>query len=187
MAEILRRLRLLVSPRPPEPMASAAMSGRPAAFVRRLARLLAGGLCWGVMMALSALFSLYVGNGLRTEHAVALTLLYFIGGLLAWAPALAAAGFCAPRRRPTETRFAAYFLALAIGTLSVTAFLFALDYRDFYARWHAPFGSAVWMFQFAFTSASAGYQFAILGSRLFLPLGLPFLLATSLYLARRPH
>jgi hypothetical protein len=60
-----------------------------------------------------------------------------------------------------------------------------MDYRSFYSRWHAPFGSVIWMFQFVFTGASAVYQFAVLGSRLFMPLGLLFLVATSLYLAKR--
>ena len=69
--------------------------------------------------------------------------------------------------------------------MAMTAFLFALDYRVFYARWHAPTGSLIWMFQFAFTSASAVYQFGVLGSRLFLPLGLIWLPGASLYLARR--
>ena len=49
----------------------------------------------------------------------------------------------------------------------MTAFLFAMDYRLFYSRWHAPFGTIVWAFQFVFTSASAVYQFAVLGMRLF--------------------
>ena len=46
-----------------------------------------------------------------------------------------------------------------------------MDYRLFYARWHAPFGTRTWVYQFTFTSASAVYQFIVMGIRLYLPLG----------------
>jgi hypothetical protein len=136
------------------------------------------------MMAFSALLALCFRNGLQTDHIAALAVVYFFGGALAW-PFMVPLARILAFRRPVETRFAAFFLALSIGTMAMTAFLFAMDYRIFYSRWHAPFGSIVWMFQFAFTGASAVYQFAVLGSRLFLPFGLIFLIAASLYLARR--
>nr|WP_244598711.1 hypothetical protein [Rhizobium tubonense] len=136
------------------------------------------------MMAFSASLAIYCRNGLQTDSALDLVVLYFLGGLLAWPCSISVARFSA-YSKPTETRFAAFVLWLSLGTMAMTAFLFAMDYRIFYSRWHAPFGSLVWMFQFAFTGASAVYQFAVLGSRLFMPLGLPFLLVTSLYLARR--
>jgi len=135
-------------------------------------------------MALSAAFAVYRHNGLHTDRLSALLFVYFLGGALAWPLALKAAGICG-RGKPIETRFAACLLCLAIATMAMTAFLFALDYRIFYARWHAPFGSIIWMFQFAFTGASAVYQFGVLGSRLFLPLGFIWLPVASLYLARR--
>lgn len=158
--------------------------GRMAAARPPISLLVGGALCWGAMMAISALLALYLRNGLHTGSVVPLLMLYFLGGMLAWPVLLPLARLCA-HRRAVETRFAAYFVVLSIGTMAATAFLFALDYRIFYARWHAPFGSIVWMFQFAFTSASAVYQFAVLGSRLFLPLGLLFLVITSIHLARR--
>jgi hypothetical protein len=135
-------------------------------------------------MALSAGLALYRRNGLETDRLDALLLVYFLGGVFAWPVALKAAFRCGSGK-PVETRFAACFLCLSIVTMGMTAFLFALDYRIFYSRWHNPFGSIIWMFQFAFTGASAVYQFGVLGSRLFLPLGLVFLPLASLYLARR--
>lgn len=144
----------------------------------------AGALAWGLLMALSAAFALYRRNGLQTDRLEALLFVFFLGGALAWPIALTAARLCG-RGRPVETRFAACLLCLSIATMAMTAFLFALDYRVFYSRWHAPPGSLIWMFQFVFTGASAVYQFGILGSRLFLPLGLLWLPAASLYLARR--
>lgn len=76
------------------------------------------------------------------------------------------------------------FLCLAAGTIGTTAFLFALDYRTFYAQWHAMTGTRTWLFQFAFTSLAAFYQFLVLGVRLYLPLGAVALVATGLLLAR---
>ncbi|TXH85295.1 MAG: hypothetical protein E6Q77_00785 [Rhizobium sp.] len=140
--------------------------------------------CWGAAMTASAIAALYLRNGLLTSHLTALTLVYFFGGALSW-PILVPLTRRFVRRRPTSARFAAFFLALSIGTSAMTAFLFAMDYRWFYARWHAPFGSLIWTFQFLFTGASAVYQFAVLGLTLFLPFGLLCLLAVSAYLARQ--
>jgi hypothetical protein len=158
-------------------------SPRLAAANPPLTLMVLGALAWGSMMALSAALAIYVRNGFETDSALQLVILYFLGGLLAWPGAISLARFCG-YGSPIETRFAAHLLWLSIGTMAMTAFLFALDYRIFYSRWHAPFGSIIWMFQFAFTGASAVYQFAVLGSRLFMPLGLLFLVATSSYLAR---
>jgi hypothetical protein len=59
-----------------------------------------------------------------------------------------------------------------------------MDYRLFYAQWHRPFGTRIWAYQFIFTSAGAVYQFLVMGLRLYLPVGLPILAGTSLWLAR---
>jgi hypothetical protein len=148
------------------------------------ADLFGGALFWGLQMLVSALISLYMRNGLQTSHLLDLAILYFAGGLLAWPFLLPSARFFA-HGRPVETRFAAFFLALTTGTILMTAFLFAMDYRIFYSQWHAPFMSRIWMFQFVFTGASAVYQFCVLGLGLFLPAGLVCLVATSLCLAKR--
>ncbi|WP_244575200.1 hypothetical protein [Rhizobium sp. 11515TR] len=141
-------------------------------------------ICWGAAMAASAIAALYLRNGLLTSHLGALTLVYFFGGALSWLILMPLTQRFA-RQRPTSARFAAFFLALSIGTVAMTAFLFAMDYRWFYSRWHAPFGSLTWIFQLLFTGASAVYQFAVLGLTLFLPFGLLCLTAVSAYLARR--
>ncbi|CAN7296591.1 hypothetical protein LJR251_001477 [Rhizobium rhizogenes] len=165
------------------PASAVVASGRLRAVVPSYRHLLIGALCWGSAMASSALVALYLRNGLLTSHLPALTAVYFLGGTLTWPFMLPLARLLA-RGRALEARFAAFFLTLSLGTVTMTAFLFAMDYRWFYARWHAPFGTLVWTFQFAFTSASAVYQFAVLGLGLFLPFGLLCLAAASLYLAR---
>jgi hypothetical protein len=146
--------------------------------------LFAGAVAWGGQMLACAILGLYLRNRLETAHLVDLALLYFGGGLLSW-PFMLPLGRFIAHRRPMEARFAAFFVTLAAGTVLMTAFLFAMDYRIFYSRWHAPFGSEIWIFQFLFTGASAVYQFMVLGLRLFLPAGLVCLLATSFLLAKR--
>lgn len=168
------------------PASIAVASGRLKTVAPSYRRRLLEALAWGGLMALSALVSLYLRNRLLTSHLPALIIVYFLGGAFAWPLALPLARRLARGHGP-EARFAAFFLALSLGTVAMTAFVFAMDYRWFYARWHAPFATLIWAFQFAFTSASAVYQFAILGLGLFLPLGLVGLTAVSLYLARRAN
>ncbi|MBB3912905.1 hypothetical protein [Rhizobium fabae] len=146
--------------------------------------LFAGALLWGMQMLAAAMLGLYLRNGLQTSRLGEVAALYFLGGLLSWPFALPVARFLA-YNRPPEARFAAFFVTLTAATILMTAFLFAMEYRIFYSRWHAPFGSVVWVFQFVFTSVSAVYQFLVIGLRLFLPLGLVCLVASSYHLAKR--
>ncbi|GAC1041009.1 hypothetical protein thsrh120_10130 [Rhizobium sp. No.120] len=159
-------------------------TGRTRTVASHCLEIFAGAIGWGAAMVVSVLAALYLRNGLLTNHFSALTFIYFFGAALSW-PALIPLIRRFTRRRPTGARFAAFFLALSIGTVAMTAFLFAMDYRWFYSRWHAPFGSLIWIFQFLFTSASAVYQFAVLGLTLFLPFGLLCLIVVSAYLARQ--
>ncbi|MCL6708359.1 hypothetical protein M8R20_15265 [Pseudomonas sp. R2.Fl] len=145
---------------------------------------LGGALLWGAAMAVSAWLGFALLQNIPVTHDDELMSLYFGGGAFAWLVALPLVRFLS-RDRPAETRFAAALLMLGAGTIAMTAFLFAMQYRLFYAQWHAPFGSRIWMFQFVFTSAGAVYQFAVLGIRPLLPLGGPVLVLTSLLLARR--
>lgn len=144
---------------------------------------LLGGLAWGLAMAVSILLSLAMEQRLGQSGLVLLVALYFAGGFLAWIAALPLARFVS-LGRPLETRFAVALLLLTLGSAASTAFLFALQYRMFYAQWHQPFGTTIWLFQFVFTSASAVYQFAVLGLRLLMPFGFLLLLLASIILTR---
>ncbi|NVP55793.1 hypothetical protein [Mycoplana rhizolycopersici] len=149
----------------------------------RITRLVAGALAWGALMALSASISLYFRNGFETLHLAELVTLFFLGGALAWPFVVLAAGLVA-RNAAVETRFAACFVLLALGTIGVTALLFAMDYRVFYSEWHEPILSRIGVKQLFGTTVSASYQFAVLGMRLYLPVGLPILAGASLWLAK---
>lgn len=149
-----------------------------------LTETLAGALVWGTAMALSALAALYLRNRLETFNLSPIITIYFAGGALAWPLALFLARLIASGRT-AEARFATAFLALTLCTVCVTALLFAMQYRIFYAQWHSSFGTLTWLFQFAFTTVGAFYQFAVMGLGLFLPFGLTALLAMALWLVRR--
>lgn len=149
-----------------------------------IAEVLLGAPGWGGLIAFSVNFSAYGLHRLPAPHWTMVLGLYFFGAALGWIAALPLIRF-ASHARPPETRFAAAFLFLGTGTAALTALLFALQYRQFYAQWHEPFGTRIWFFQFVFTSASAVYQFAVLGIRHYLPFALILLIAASVLHAHR--
>ncbi|WP_051558742.1 hypothetical protein [Allorhizobium undicola] len=139
---------------------------------------------WAIAMALSSFVTLAHLGRLGDGVLPGIVTLYAVGGLLGWLlamPLIHLASLLLPR----DSHFAAALLSLLLMTALATATLFVLQYRLFYAQWHGPFGTRLWLYQFTFTSASAFYQFAVLGSRYFLPCG-PFMaIMASLFLARR--
>lgn len=139
-------------------------------------------------MALSA-FGFLALHGRIDGHLSAILLLYAAGGTLAFPFAVLIADAVIDWRgaRRPETHFAALFLCLTLATIAATAFLFAMQYRLFFERWHGAPWSYGWTLRFIFTSASAVYQFIAMGVRLYLPLGLPMLIGMSLWLATRPR
>lgn len=173
-----------MTPFPPGPRAASGFRARLAVSRPPLGEWLIGAVLWGFLIALSVTFSAYGLHRLPASHKTIVLGLYFTGAALGWIAALPLIRF-ASHSRTQETRFAAAFLFLAGGTAAFTALLFALQYRHFYAQWHEPFGTRIWLFQFAFTSASAVYQFAVLGIRHYLPFGLILLIGASILHARR--
>lgn len=171
----------------PASVASArlAQATRPGSRPRTRAafRLLAGSVAWSLAIGASCALSL-ASRGWRNEGAqVAVVLLFWVGALLSYAPAVLVADRFGRRR--AEARFAATMVLLAGATIGATAFLFGLWYRLYYAHWHEPVLTVGWIFQFAFTMAGACYHFLVLGLRMYLPLGLPALLAVSIVRAGR--
>lgn len=142
-----------------------------------------GAVGWGAAMALSAQAALWLSKAAMTHHYWTLTALLFVGGALAWPLSLSSFRFIS-HGRAREAAFAAAFLCLTVFTIGVTAVIFAFIYRTFYAQWHGEPFTKLWIFQLAFTAAAALYQFAVLGLRLYLPLGFVFLFTVSVMLAR---
>lgn len=155
----------------------------PRSILPPLPVLLGGAVLWGLLMAACAFLSLVLEDRWQSFHLQRLLSIYFAGGLLAWPASLPLARLLARHCR-LETRFAAHFALLSVGTIGMTILVFALDYRQFYAQWHQPFGTRIWLLQLLFTSAGATYQFLVMGLRLYLPVGLPVLAGVSLWLAK---
>ena len=161
----------------------AVLRERPAAPLPSLPLFLGGAAGWGLLMAACALLSLWAQGRSQSFHLEKILAVYCIGGFCAWLCALPVARVFT-RHRSVETRFAAHFVLLSLGTVALTAFVFAMDYRLFYAQWHQPFGTRIWLLQFVFTAAGAAYQFLVMGLGLYLPAGLPVLAGASLWLAK---
>jgi hypothetical protein len=84
----------------------------------------------------------------------------------------------AARWRPGP-RFALAFLGLSLLTIGMTATIFALHFRAYFAEWHDDELSVRLAFETGFTLAAAVYQFLVLGLRLYLPIGVIALLGAS--------
>ena len=147
---------------------------------------LIGAVGWALVMAVSAFLRLFCQRWQTPEKYVEVALLFGLGGALAFPAGLLAARLAACGRS-RQAAFAAAFLGLALATFGFTAIAFALDYRQYYATWHAEAFSLRWAFEFFFTSVGAFVQFAVLGSRLFFPLGFVALFVAALWFARSPR
>lgn len=147
---------------------------------------LIGALLWGALMGASALTNLLWDAWETTGQIRFVSMIYVAGGLLAFPLGLFIAKFIAIGRSG-ETAFAAAFLGFAFATVAMTTMVYAIQYRTYYAEWHGPTFSILWFFQLVFTAVVSSYQFAVLGLRLFFPLGFAALFAASLWFARLPR
>lgn len=135
-------------------------------------------------MAASAILNLLLEAWATPAKIRTLAVLFAMGAALAFAPALFAARLLA-LGRGGEVGFAAGFTCLLASTIGFTGILFGLQYRLYYAHWHEPLTTHLGLIEFAFTIAAAGYQFLVLGVRLYFPLGFAALLLASLWFARQ--
>ena len=87
-------------------------------------------------MGASALVSLCSTIGRRRKRSASSSLLFAIGGALAFPVGLFAARLVSLDRH-WEVAFAAAFVCLLAATIAFTGGLFALQYRSYYAEWHA--------------------------------------------------
>lgn len=115
---------------------------------------------WGAIMMISALIGIWLRNGLIVANPFAIASVFFYGGALAFAPA-----FWLSRlvfgRHGRILRFVGGAFIIALATHTAASAIFALQYRVFYAHWHANFPSIVWFFQLGFTSAGAVFTFTV--------------------------
>jgi hypothetical protein len=149
-----------------------------------------GSAIWGVLMAISAVASIWTHNGLLIASPLAVIGVYFYGGSLGFAPGLMLAALLFGQAK-SVTRFIGGTLAILLATHTATAGVFALQYRVFYSHWHAAFPNIIWFFQFAFTSAGAIYQYSVDSIYYYWPFSLLCFLGFGLWFARtsghKPH
>ncbi len=143
-----------------------------------------GALVWGAAMGASAFLNLTLDDWETSDRVRLVVLLYALGGALAFPVGLTFAKLVS-RGRHWETALAAAFVCLLGATLAFTGGLFALQYRSYYAEWHAPALTRTWAFEFTFTMLTALYQFVVLGIRLYFPLGFAALIAASIWFVRQ--
>lgn len=145
---------------------------------------LAGSLLWGAAMGASALASLLFVHWETLALVRSVVVLFAVGGALAFPLACTIARMVS-RGRNRQTAFAAALVSFTTVTIGLTALIYALQYRRYYAEWHADPFTVTWTLQFVFTGLVALYQFAVLGIRLYIPLGMAALFAAALWFARR--
>ncbi|MGE6743142.1 hypothetical protein ACQKGC_22995 [Allorhizobium pseudoryzae] len=145
---------------------------------------LAGAIAWSFATSLIAAVHLAESGRFDSFHLSTILAIFAAGGSLSWLLSVLCLAVLRPAlQRSRIALVSVAFLGLGLATITVTAGLFALDYRAFYARWHADAFSRDWFLQQAFTTASALYQFLVIGLRLYLPYGpLALVGATALLL-----
>lgn len=150
-----------------------------------IVRILVSSLAWAAVVTGSAAISLFLGRDWVAQgRSIELLAIIFTGGLLGYMMSRLLLTWLPERWQPTR-RFASAFILIGAATIGITAFIFALQFRAYFAQWHDDEWSRRYMFETVFTILSAMYQFLVLGLRLYMPLGLIGLLAVSYGYAKR--
>lgn len=147
---------------------------------------LAGAALWAAIMAASATHGIWLRTWQTPYKVQAVALLFAAGGAVGFPVGLFLARFFGTGRR-REAAFAAALIGFSAATVAATALTYALVYRSYYAAWHAEPLSITWVFQLIFTTIGATGQFAVLGLRLYFPIGFAAMLAAALWFARKPR
>lgn len=150
-----------------------------------LMHLIAESVVWGAMMAGAAVFSLISEQGRAADLRV-LTILtvFFVGGVIGYGFAYPATHLFA-KRLPARLVLPFAVVMLAGFTLAATAGILALDYRAYYAEWHEVAFSRDWFSQQFYTALSSTYQYLVIGTRFYWPLGPLFLLLAGWWVSKR--
>lgn len=154
-------------------------------MLTRFLRVVATALAWAVLMGFSALVGLLFERGRSLDpQVIEIVAIYGAGGLIGYLFAHVPLMWLVRRRAfPWNLLIAA--CALTLFTLGATAGVLAVEYRDYYAQWHGHPLSVVWFYQQFYTALGSTYQYAVIGTRLYWPLGPVFLVAMSWWLTRR--
>ncbi|MGL4490190.1 MAG: hypothetical protein ACRCU5_12185 [Rhizobiaceae bacterium] len=133
---------------------------------------------WALAMMASAIINLYMLDRVAEPKSQLLVIFFGLGALIAF-PVIAIVMRRVPMRWTAGQRFALAFIGLSLMTIGITAFIFALHFRAYFAQWHDHELTVRLAFQTVFTILSAIYQFLVLGLRLYIPIGLIALMGAS--------
>jgi hypothetical protein len=147
---------------------------------------LLGSTLFGALMALVAAIDLNDRNQFLMPQWPAVLVMFFLGGALGFAPALWLSRLLFGARQAIARSMGATVI-IALATHLALAALFALEYRFFYAQWHAPAFTLIWGFQFAFTTLSAAYQFSVISFSIYGLPGATIFLGFGLWFGRSSH
>jgi hypothetical protein len=145
-----------------------------------------GSAAWGALMAIAAIIGIWWRDGMIVISRFAVISLFFYGPAVGFAPGLWLSELLCGKSGRTARLFVGT-IVLTLSTHTATAAIFALQYRMFYAHWHAHFPSVVWGFQFAFTTASALYQFTVDSLYIYFPAAPLLFIALGVWFSRRAH
>lgn len=134
-------------------------------------------------MAASAIFARWIYEQTAPASLQSIAILFAAGGFAAFVPALVVARLI-PSHRP-ESAFAIAFIAFVAATIFFTGLVFGLFYRLDLVEDHSDPFTWQWLVGWAFRIAASIYQFAVLGLRLYFPIGLIALFAVSFWHAKR--
>lgn len=171
---------------PPLPVPAAGWRRRLGDAVPDATTVLLGSTLWGVLFGTACVASIYLRNQLIVLPLLPLVMLFYCGAAVGFAPGLMLAEILSGKAgRPT--RFVIGTVILGLSTHTAIAAVFALQYRVYYAHWHASFPSVVWAYQFTFTSLGAAYQFTVDSLYIYQPLVFVLVPAAGIWFARRAH
>lgn len=141
---------------------------------------LLGSILWCAAISLCVWFNVRLMSWGSEAQRAEVIIIIAGGALLAFLPGVTLARLAAGRKSQSQY-MAALIIGLAISTIGITALIYLFQFRSYYAIWHDNVGAHDWYWQQFFTTASAFYQFAVLGTRLYMPLG-PFVLIAAAYI-----
>jgi hypothetical protein len=147
---------------------------------------LTGSPLFGALAGLVAAIDLYDRNQFLMPQWPAVLVMFFLGGALGFPPALWLSRLVFGRRQAIARTMGATVI-IALATHLALAALFALEYRFYYAHWHAPAFTIIWGFQFAFTTLSAAYQFTVISFSIYGFPGAAIFLGFGLWFGRSSH
>lgn len=138
---------------------------------------------WGAICSANAqLWLFWRGQG-ASAQSLTIAAIFFAGAFLA-VPMSSFGAWLLLRNARLSALYAFYLAALLAMTVATTAALFTLPQYVYYAQWHAPALSEMWMWQFAFTWVGAFYQFAVMALTFYFPFAFAGLFAIAWALAR---